>query len=82
VYGDFRSVKSAIASSAASNSAEDKKIFNAGSAAMTVSQVVAASSPPSSCAASWEKCSTRAGSNCVPLRFLATAIAASIPPAR
>src|SRR6266566_2211341 len=52
VYGDFTSVKSAIASSAASNSGPVSRLPWAGSALMTASQLLA-SSRPASTGAAW-----------------------------
>ena len=82
VYGDFTSVKSAIASSAASNSGPVSRLPRAGSAPMTASQLLASSRPANTDAACPVKTSTTCGSNCVPRRCLATATAASVPPAR
>src|SRR6266566_1112045 len=82
VYGDFTSMKSAIASSPASNSGPASRLPWAGSALMTASQLLASSRPASTDAACPVKMSTTCGSNWVPRRCLATATAASVPPAR
>lgn len=80
--GDFTSLKSAMASSAASSSAAPSRAPRTGSAAMTSSQLLAWPRSVNSEAASVVKTSTTCGSNWVPRRAAATAIAASVPPAR
>ncbi len=82
VYGDFTSVNSAIAVSAASNWASVSRAASAGSAAITASQVLASSRPANSAGACATNTSTTCGSNWVPRRCMATATAASVPPAR
>ena len=81
MYGDFRSMKSAIASSAAVACSLDSGVLSAGCAVRT-SQLGAESSGASTSAAFAQNRSTISGSKCVPRRALAISTAASTPLSR
>ena len=82
VYGDFRSTKFAIASSAVSTWSPESTTASAGSASITASQVPTESSPARIVSLWSQTICASSGSNCLPLRARATSAAASTPPTR
>ena len=79
VNGDFRSTKFAMAASARSSWSGDSSMASAGSAAITVRQAGTASRPPNISSARAHSSATRAGSNCLPARLRASAVAPGTP---
>ena len=82
VYGDLRSTKFAIASSAASNRSSGSSTASAGSDSMTASHVETASRSERIASASAPISAASSGSNCLPPRFRASSFAAATPPTR
>ena len=80
--GDFRSTKFAMAASARSSWSGDSSTARAGSAAITVRQAGAASRPPNISSARAHSSAARSGSNCLPARLRASAVAPATPPTR
>ena len=80
--GDFRSTKFAMAASARSSWSGDRSTARAGSAAITVRQAGTASRPPNISSARAHSSAARSGSNCLPARLRASAVAPATPPTR